>query len=136
MNLKTRWPDECLQEEIYKLLLAEQQTPVYDSVPRDAALPYGALEEIEIDKGGDKTAAIYDVSQKIVFYSEYAGKTELNTIVNTVSGILSCVYIDLSAHRFKIISWDVNHKLAGHVEDYGYQQELTFTAKIQDLGGV
>ena len=154
MSLKVRYPAPDLQKAITALLSAEQSTPIYDCVPYckygtdgkpvldvdgnmvPVDLPYMTFGMVECDLSGAKDLAIYDISQKILLWSEYDGKMELWEIANTVVGILSTIPIDLSAARFKILMASLSPLRAGDAEEYGYQMELTLTAKIQDLGGV
>lgn len=130
-----RIPMNALQKGVFFILSTKQTTPVYDDVPQDAALPYITLGAFTDKQVGNKTADIHDISQQIHIWSEYEGKKEVNDIANDVTAVLTSWPIDLSADDFNMMSQDVDFFEAFPEETDGYHGVVTFTAKIQNLGG-
>lgn len=135
MIIKKRVPLVAFQTAMYGLLTAGQTTPVYDNVPAEAILPYITFGGFTAKQSGTKTTNCWDISQQIHIWSEYQGKKEVNEIADDVSTVLSSVMLDLSATSFKVISQDIDFFEAFEEDDGGYHGVLTYTAKIQDLGG-
>jgi hypothetical protein len=150
-----RIPMNALQKEIFQILSTKQTTSVYDDVadyqkgedgnpildddgnliPIQPAYPYITLGAFTAKQVGNKTADIYDISQQIHIWSEYEGKKEVNEIANDIIVVLTSWPIDLSADRFNMMSQDVDFFEAFSEEVAGYHGVVTFTAKIQNLGG-
>jgi hypothetical protein len=125
----------ALQMGVFSILSEKQTTPVYDDVPEDAELPYITLGAFTCKQVGSKTADITDISQQIHIWSQYEGKREVNEIANDITAVLTAWPIDLSDEGFKVMSQDVDFFEAFPEEAGGYHGVVTFTAKIQNLGG-
>lgn len=131
-----RIPMNALQRGVYSILSQYQTTPVYDDVPENAKLPYITLGAFTCKQTGNKTADICDISLQVHIWSEYEGKKEVNEIANDVTAVLTSWPIDLSAEGFNMMSQDVDFFEAFPEEVAGYHGVITFTAKIQNLGGI
>lgn len=131
-----RIPMNALQKGVYSILSTKQDTPVYDDVPPEAVLPYITIGAFTNKPGGGKTIDISDVSLQIHIWSEYSGKREVNEIANDVTAVLTAWSLDLAADGFKALAQDVDFFEAFPEDEGGYHGVITFTAKIQNLGGI
>lgn len=125
----------ALQKGVFSILTQKQTTPVYDDVPEEAELPYITLGAFTDKQVGNKTADVHDISQQIHIWSKYEGKTEVNEIANDITAVLTSWPIGLSEEGFNVMSQDVDFFEAFPEEVAGYHGVVTFTAKIQNLGG-
>ena len=137
MILKQRIPMAALQTALYNILIANQATPVYDNVPRNAAADYITFGSYTWKANGAKSVAIGDATLNVHIYSSQKGKKVVNQIADAVSSIVSSVALDLSADGFRVLSQWVDMIEAFPDEELdGYHGVITVAAKIQDMGGV
>ena len=129
-----RVPFMALQKAIYSLLDKGQTTPVYDDVPENAVLPYITLGEFTCKLDADKTNTIWNASISNHGWSDYAGKKEINTILDDVATVLSSISPDLSESNFGVIDSDIDFLEAFPEESTGYHGVITVRFKIQDKG--
>lgn len=122
------------QKEIFRLLTAYQDTPVYDKVPRNAVLPYITIGEFTCKPDGSKDADISFVTMQLHIWSDYEGKIEVNGIAEDILGVISHWPMDLSADNFNVMGQDYDMFEAFEEETMGYHGVITFVAKIQNLG--
>ncbi|MEG0798699.1 MAG: DUF3168 domain-containing protein [Acidaminococcaceae bacterium] len=127
-----RMPMTVLQTAVYSIL-QHQTTPVYDDVPKDAAMPCITFGPFTCKQVGNKGTDINDISQQLYIWSEYEGKKELNEIANDVYAVLTSYPLEL-ANGFIALSQDVDFFEAFAEEDSGYHGVITFVAKIQNIG--
>jgi hypothetical protein len=156
MMIIRRIPMNALQKGVYSILMSKQEgniIPVYDDVPEyqldidgnplldeegspiPVKLPYVTLGEFTYKRNGTKDTDIGDASQQLHIWSEYKGKKEVNQIADDLTAILTSWAIDLSDDGFKVIEQDVDFFEAFPEEVAGYHGVITFTSKIQNLGG-
>jgi len=127
-----------LQAAIYNVLkppIYIDGVPVYDNVPKKATLPYITLGAFTCRTNGAKRVDIADVSIQVQIWSTYSGKKQVNEIANDVMTILTSVPLDLSADNFKVMEQGCDMFESFPEETYGYHGVITFTVKIQNLGG-
>lgn len=137
MILKQRIPMDALQTALFNVLSANQATPVYDNVPRNAAADFITFGSYTWKSTGAKAVAIGDATLNVHIYSSQKGKKIVNQIANVVASIISSIELDLSADSFRVLSQWVDMIEAFPDEELnGYHGVITFAAKIQDMGGV
>jgi hypothetical protein len=133
-----RIPLDALQQGVYDILTTnlteEDAIPIYDDVPDAAVCPYITLGAFTNKFGGSKDVDISDVSLQIHIWSEYSGKTEVNTIANNVANVLTSWIIVLSAEGFNVIEQGIDMFEAFPEETTGYHGVLTFVARVQNIG--
>lgn len=133
--IRRRIPMDALQKGVYEILTThELGVPVYDEVPPDAAMPYITLGAFTCKNTGNKTADISDISLQVHIWSEYAGKTQVNTIANDVTALLTSWELDLSASGFNVMSQDVDFFEAFPDDGGGYHGVLTLVCRVQNTG--
>jgi hypothetical protein len=137
MIIKQRIPMEALQTALYTVLAANQATPVYDNIPRNAAPDYITFGSYTWKANGAKAVAIGDATLNVHIYSSSKGKKVVNQIANAVASVVSAVVLDLSATGFRVLSqWVDMIEAFPDDESDGYHAVITVAAKIQDMGGV
>jgi len=128
-----RIPFNALQTGVYSLLSSGQTTPVYDDVPPEAKPPFITFGAFTCKQNGAKNTDISDVSLQLHIWSEYYGKSEVNTIADEVATVLASRTIDLSADNFKVIEQYVDFFEAFAEDEGGYHGVITLVCKIQNL---
>lgn len=131
-RLIRRVPIMALQKGLYKLLCAGQTTPVYDDVPKKAKPPFITIGAITVKPNGSKESSIFDCSVQLHIWSEYRGRSEVNSIMNDVSTVLSGYTMEIE-DNFAIIDQDIDFFEAFEEENYGYHGVVTLVVKIHDL---
>lgn len=134
--IRRRIPMDALQQGVYSILSEKQTTPVYDSIPSGAAMPYIALGAFTGKPKANKTVDFSRCTVQIHIWSAYSGKTEVNEIMNDISAVLTSWPIDLSAQNFNVMDQDIEMCEAFETEENGYHGVVTFVAEIQNLGGL
>lgn len=135
MNIKKRIPLNALQKGVYDILTAYQETPLYDDVPEDAALPYVTFGLFTAKSAGGKVTDISDVSITLFIWSDYEGKAEVNQIAEEIIAVLGEHKPDLAAYDFKVMNLEFDMLEAFPEEEDGYRAAVTFIAKIQNMRG-
>ena len=129
-----RLPIDALQEGIYDILSTKQDSaPVYDNVPSESDFPYILLSDYEYEFMGAKVMDISEITFEIEIWTEYRGKTAVNTISEEIIAILTSWPIDLSESGFKVISQDAKGG-RGSRQDNLFCGVVNFTARVQNLG--
>jgi len=128
-----RIPLNALQTGVYSLLTSGQTTTVYDDVPPGVTLPYITFGAFTCKQNGTKNTDISDVTLQIHVWSDYYGKSEVNTIADEVATVLASVKIDLSADNFTVIEQYVDFFEAFAEDEGGYHGVITLVCKIQNL---
>ena len=125
---------DALQQSVHSVLTVNQDTVVYDDVPKDAVFPHITLGAFTWVPDKNKTVDWGRVSLQLHIWSEYSGKTEVNNIANDVTAVLTAW--PLSMPGFSVSEQDIEMFEAFPNEGGGYHGIVTFTAKIQNTGGV
>lgn len=131
-----RIPLNALTKDLYGLLSDNLTIPVYDDVPEDAVLPYITFGLFTCKGVGTKVNDISDVTLNIDVWSEYQGKSEVNTIAHDVIGLLNQLdgnSVDLSADNFAFLSGEVDFFEAYAEDNNGYHGVITYICKIGNL---
>lgn len=131
-----RIPLNALTKDLYILLSDNLSVPVYDDVPEDAALPYITFGAFTCKSAGTKVNDISDVTINIDIWSEYQGKSEVNTIAHDVIGLLNQLdsnSVDLSSDNFAFLAGEVDFFEAYPEDDNGYHGVITYLCKIGNL---
>ena len=130
-----RIPMDALQQGVYSLLTAYQDTPVHDDVSSDAAMPYITLGAFTWTRDGNKTVDWGRASIQIHIWSDYSGKAQVNNVANDIAAVLTAWPLTM-ASGFSVSEQDIEMVEAFPDEGGGYHGIVTFTAKIQNIGGV
>lgn len=130
-----RIPMDTLQKGVYSLLTAYQDTPVHDDFSTEIAMPYITLGAFTWTRDGNKTVDWGRATIQIHIWSEYGGKTEVNNIANDVAAVLTAWPLVVDA-GFSVGEQDIEMVEAFPDDGGGYHGIVTFTAKIQNTGGV
>lgn len=134
--MTNRLPIIALQKALFTLLTAHLTSPaipVYDDVPKDAALPYVTFGTATWRPTGTKDADIGDVGQPIEIWSEYKGKAEVIGIADKIVNILAKYAVNLSADEFMVIKSEIEGFEAPPKDDSGYHGTLSLFYKIQNI---
>ncbi|MBU2703878.1 hypothetical protein Ga0466249_005028 [Sporomusaceae bacterium BoRhaA] len=130
-----RLPIDALQKGIYDILSMKQDSaPVYDNVPSESDLLYILLSDYEYEFINAKTMDISEITFEIEIWTEYRGKSQVNTIAEEIVALLTAWPIDLSANGFKVLSQDAKGGRGSRQEDLFYGI-VNFTARVQNIGG-
>ena len=129
-----RIPMNAVQKAVYSILSTKQSTPVYDSVPAAAVLPYITIGEFTAKMSGAKTSDISDISLTLHIWSEYEGKSEVNGIANDVAAVLTAWPLVMTSDGFAALSQDVDFFESFPEEIHGFHGVLTMSATVQNLG--
>lgn len=131
-----RIPLNVLTKELYELLTANLTVPVYDDVPYDAVLPYVTFGLFTCKTAGTKVNDISDVTINIDIWSDYQGKSEVNTIAHDVIGLLNqldSTTVDLSSDNFAFLAGEVDFFEAFAEDGNGYHGVITYLCKIGNM---
>lgn len=131
-----RIPLNVLTKELYELLTANLTVPVYDDVPPDAVLPYVTFGLFTCKTAGTKVNDITDVTINIDIWSDYQGKSEVNTIAHSVIGLLNqldSTTVDLTADNFAFLAGEVDFFEAFAEDGNGYHGVITYLCKIGNM---
>jgi Protein of unknown function (DUF3168) len=90
--------NEELQQAIYAVLTADTSGPypVYDAVPRDAAMPYLTIGEATLTKYATDESSGYEAVVTIHAWSKYAGRKEAEEMLDYVRGLLDRSSLDIT----------------------------------------
>jgi hypothetical protein len=134
--IRRRIPMDALQAGVYGILTEHDlDIPVYDSLPADASPPYIVIGAFTWRRDGNKTVDKGRATSQIHIWSAYAGKAEINQIMNDVTALLTSWRLDLSDADFVVLDQDVEMCEAFETEENGQHGVVTFVAEIQNIGG-
>lgn len=142
MSLRRRIPLVALQRAVFKVLqdhpisINNRVVPVFDDIPRDpGALPWITFGSFTHSSGAGKITDMGESTLHIHIWSDYHGKKEVNEIADDLALILTSVPLCFPDGGFVTATQDVTFFEAFEADNDGYHGVLTFSAKIQNIGG-
>ena len=128
-------PFQATHKAVYDILDAKQTTKIYDTVPSDPVFPCISFGPFSSKSNGAKMLDISDISLQIHIWSQDTSKKEIEDLCYEVSAVLTAWELDMGTSGFKVLSQDVESCDIYEEEAIAYHAQLTFTAKIQYIGG-
>lgn len=130
-----RLPISAFQNKLIAMLREKQTTPVYDSVPPNAAPPFITTGDCMTEPAGTKDLDITDVTFELNVWSKYPGHKEINEICEDVLTAYTSWPLDLRPEGFRVLSQDYKTAASLAMEDGTIVGKVTLAAKIQNTGG-
>lgn len=131
-----RLPNNTAHKALYEFLSANIETPVYDYVPQDAALPFVTLGAVNVEDKSTKSEDMTHVSVQVHLWSDYKGRYEINNLAEEIINLLGNNQLDLTGDGFYVSAQGVNFYETYPEDESGFNGVLTFEMLVQDIGEV
>lgn len=128
-------PFQATHKGVYDILSLRQTTKTYDTVPDHAEFPCISFGPFTSKPGGAKNVDISDISLQLHVWSMDTSKKEIEEICNEVASVLTSWPLEIASLGFSALGQDVDFCEIFEEEEISYHAVLTFTAKIQYIGG-
>ena len=129
-----RLPNNAAHKALYEFLSSNIETPVYDYVPQDAALPFVTLGAVNVEDKSTKSEDMTHVTVQIHLWSDYKGRYEINNLAEEIINLLGNNQLDLTDDGFYANAQGVDFYETYPEEESGYNGVLTFEMLVQDIG--
>lgn len=131
-----RLPNNAVHKALYEFLSENIETPVYDYVPQDAALPFVTLGAVNVEDKSTKSEDMTHVSVQVHLWSDYKGRYEINNLAEEIINLLGNNQLDLTGDGFYANAQGVDFYETYPEDESGFNGVLTFEMLVQDIGEV
>ena len=130
-----RFPNHAITKALVALIKDFSEISVTDHVDEDISLPYVVVGDINTNETDAKNEKISTSIVQIDIYSEYMGRSELDSIAESLADILydEDTVIDMSDDGFHVINGRIQSFETYEEAQYGYVGTITLEMTIQDL---
>jgi len=128
-------PFQATHKGVYDILSKKQTTKVYDTVPDEGEFPCISFGPFTSKPGGAKNVDISNISLQLHIWSMDTSKKEIEEVCNDVAAVITAWPLDVASLGFCALEQDVDFCEIFEEEEVSYHAVLTFTAKIQYIGG-
>ena len=130
-----RFPNHAITKALVALIRDNSDISITDHVDEDIALPYVVVGDINTNETDTKDETVSTSIVQIDIYSEYMGRSELDSIAESIADILydKDTVIDMSDDGFQVINGRIQSFETYEEAQYGYVGTITLEMTIQDL---
>lgn len=128
-------PFQATHKGVYDILSDKQTTKIYDTVPEQGEFPCISFGPFTSKPGGAKNVDISNISLQLHIWSMDTSKKEIEEVCNDVAAVITAWPLDIRSFGFCALEQDVDFCEIFEEEEISYHAVLTFTAKIQYVGG-